>query len=138
MDYINFTIEKLFTEYQDSIIKDLQGETYIYLNTVAAILDYRKTSIYRMIEAGTFKAKVFGSSKFITVDSFVPEIEKKKKVQQKELRHQKLLKLANVTDDKMVEEVLKDLDPEKRKNAIANLFTEAELKQFLKTKRDMK
>ena len=138
MDYLIFTKEKLFEEYGDSIIKDLHGETYIYLSTVADILDYRKTSIYRMIEAGTFKAKVFDSSKFITVDSFMPEIEKKKKVQQKQMRNQKLLKLATVTDDKMVEEVLKDLDPEKRKNAIANLFTEAELKQLLKTKRDMK
>jgi hypothetical protein len=138
MDYLKLTIEDLFRDYKKFIIKDLDGVEYIYLTEAAKILNYQRTNMYRMIEAKKLIAEEFGSSKFITINSFWKEIEEKKKIQLSEERNQKLLRLASITDDKIVEEVLKDLNPQQRKQAVANLFSEEELKELLKTKKGKK
>jgi len=135
MDYLKLTKEVLFRDYKKFIIKDLDDVEYIYLTEAAKIFNYQRTNMYRMIEAGKLIAEEFGSSKFITIDSFMKEIEEKKKIQISEERNQKLLRLASITSDKFVEEVLKDLAPEQRQRAVADLFSEEELKQILKTKK---
>ena len=82
--------------------------------------------------------KDYGSQRFITVDTIWQELDNRAKKLRKEIMKEKLLNLANETHDKIAEEVLKGLDPTKMREAVAHLFSEADLREVIKSKKSGK
>jgi hypothetical protein len=135
MNFATLTKERFIEENKKTILYDFNGVGYMALQDVKELLGVQRTFIYQLINDKRLKYKDYGRSRFITIDSIWQEIEEKGKKQRKEIMKEKLLNLASETQDKIAEELLKGLDPEQMKQAVSNLFSEAQLKEVIKSKK---